>query len=613
MRLLAALFFAATFSVAAQSPEVPHKMSFANMTLTIRDDARREIQKDVNALTQSPKHYNIKAERARTYFPIIEKIFAEEGVPDDFKYLVLQESSLIADAVSTSNAVGFWQFKDFTAIEMGLRVDKHIDERMNIASATRAAARYIKKNNTVFDNWLYALQAYQMGAGGVSRSLKEPHNGETRAEITSNTYWYIKKFLAHKIAFEHGCKGTGQIVVTPLEVKKENSLADIAKEFSVDEAELKNYNKWTKSGKIPDDRAYVVLIPGTSGVATDAYLALQSVTKRVTPEPSSPTVSAMMTKKINGVPAIAAIEGETPVKFVERTHVDLADFLRWNDISFSSKLQPGEYYFVGKKRARGSEDFHTVSVGENLWMISQKYGVRLKKLKKYNRTNDEKVKEGTVIYLSSKKPKSATNPVSSGEVVEVDNEDTFNWAPESEDTTTVVTIPAVTDTTSIVVKVETTQVEEELEPEVENDSAKSFEPVKSIALRSDSVADVVVEQPTTNVRPTKTEHVVQAKETLYAIAKIYNVGVMDLVNWNNLDLQQGIKIGQVLKVTDPQTDMGAETKSNASDLVHEVKSTDTLYSIARKYGVTIKEIMEWNDKKDFSVSIGEKLRVSSAQ
>src|SRR5687768_2362235 len=170
MKIFAALFFAVAFPAAAQKVEVPHKLDFAGITLIIRDDARKEIQKDVDALTQSLRHYNIKAERAKTYFPIIEKIFRDEKVPDDFKYLALQESALIPDAVSTSNAVGFWQFKDFTAIENGLRVDRDIDERMNIVASSRAAARYIKKNNSFFDNWIYALQAYQMGAGGVMKS-----------------------------------------------------------------------------------------------------------------------------------------------------------------------------------------------------------------------------------------------------------------------------------------------------------------------------------------------------------------------------------------------------------------------------------------------------------
>ena len=65
----------------------------------------------------------------------------------------MQESALISDAVSVSNAVGFWQFKDFTAIEMGLRVDKEVDERMNIVAASRGAARYIKGQLTGTKNF----------------------------------------------------------------------------------------------------------------------------------------------------------------------------------------------------------------------------------------------------------------------------------------------------------------------------------------------------------------------------------------------------------------------------------------------------------------------------
>src|SRR3990170_2502593 len=263
MRISFVIFLTAIVTAHAQVPQVPHKMQFAGMTLAIRDDARREIQKDVNALTQSPRHHNIKVERARTYFPIIEQVFAEERLPDDFKYLVLQESALIADAVSVSNAVGFWQFKDFTAVEMGLRVDKEIDERLNIVSSTRAAARYIKKNNFYFNNWIFALQAYQMGAGGAMKSLKDHQSGAKNMEITSATYWYVKKFLAHKVAFEGDVKGMGQIRVLAYQNNGKKSLDDIAQEVSVDVEELKSYNKWVKSGRIPADRSYTVMIPAT--------------------------------------------------------------------------------------------------------------------------------------------------------------------------------------------------------------------------------------------------------------------------------------------------------------------------------------------------------------
>jgi len=103
---------------------------------------------------------------------------------------------------------------------------------------------------------------------------------------------------------------------------------------------------------------------------------------------------------------------------------------------------------------------------------------------------------------------------------------------------------------------------------------------------------------------------VQAGETLYAIAHQYNIGVMDLVHWNDLNLQEGIKPGQVLRLSEPPEPVASvKPVEEPLEIVHEVKSSDTLYSVARKYGVTIKELMEWNGKKDFNVTVGEKIRI----
>src|SRR6185369_4697311 len=174
----------------------------------------------------------------------------------------LQESSLVSDAVSPSDAVGFWQFKDFTAQEMGMRVDRDVDERMNIVSSSRGAAKYIKTNNWYFNNWVLALQAYQMGKGGVKESLGDKYNGDSHMEINSQTYWYVKTYLANKIAFQEACDGTPQLKIGLYEAKGKRRLNEIAEEVSVDEAALKEYNKWLKSGIIPDDKPYHVAIPG---------------------------------------------------------------------------------------------------------------------------------------------------------------------------------------------------------------------------------------------------------------------------------------------------------------------------------------------------------------
>ncbi len=491
----------------AQSPQVPHKMQFAGITLTIRDDARREIQKDVDALTLHPKYFNVKAERAKTYFPIIERIFAEERLPDDFKYLCLQESALVPDAVSSSNAVGFWQFKDFTAREMGLRVDDEIDERMNIASASRAAARYIKQCNHYFNNWVYALQAYQMGAGGVMRAVGDKDLGARHMEITMDTYWYVRKYIAHKVAFENSVAGKPMQQVTHLYAGG-RSIQEIAKEGSIEEQRVREFNKWLKTERIPVDREYAVLLPHGPGTSDFGVLMASTSKGKETPI-AERTVEESL--EINGIPVIRAVQGESLIAIAKRGNLSLQTFLHNNDMTIDQPIRAGDLYFLHKKKKRASQELYTIKQGENIWTVSQRFGVQQKSILKFNSIHDTKsLIPGTTLYLTNRKP---AGSVEDEDVVvaEVDGDATFNW-----------------------------------------------------------------DQP---LKPTPPSAEVDQESN---------------VSWATAD-------GAGLEAENVQKVMG----------LHEVKSTDTLYSVARQYGVTIKELMEWNGKKDFTVSVGEKLKVRS--
>lgn len=563
MKLIVALFFVVSFSAAAQPyqvPQVPHKMNFAGISLTIRDDARREIQKDVDALWQSPKHFNIKAERAKTYFPIIEKIFTEERVPEDFKYLVLQESALIADAVSVSNAVGFWQFKDFTAMEMGLRVDDTIDERMNIASASRGAAKYIKKNNYQFNNWVYALQAYQMGAGGVLRSVQDTESGAKHMDITSSTYWYVKKFLAHKVAFEKVVEEKPQQPISTMENSQQRSVEDIAKDLSISPEELLAYNKWIRKGNIPDDRTYAIIVPLPEN-RLPSRPSEQAVAKK--------TESAMKAGEqsitlINGIPVLKAQAGESMTTLAKRAGVSLPSFMSYNDLLGHEKIVVGMYYYTEPKKSKGAQHHVVAKNGEDLWSISQQYGVTVKKLKKYNRTESKVLQPGQQVWLASKKPKQLSTDLNNETTVAVDDR-YFNWGASTENTA-VKTITVLASATN--------------------------EPVLSS-----------VTAPTATASPST--HIVQAGENIHSIAKTYGLDVQDLKRWNQLGDNIELQHGQQLNLQ--ETASAASVKRE--EIEHEVQPSDTLYGIARQYGITIKELMDWNQKKDFGLTVGEKLKV----
>lgn len=80
---------------------------------------------------------------AMRFFPLFEKVFKEQGVPDDMKYLAVAESSL-RNAVSSAGAKGMWQFKEEAAKELDLDINAFVDERNNPEKATLAACKYLK-------------------------------------------------------------------------------------------------------------------------------------------------------------------------------------------------------------------------------------------------------------------------------------------------------------------------------------------------------------------------------------------------------------------------------------------------------------------------------------
>lgn len=526
MRFFAvALIFFGVAASYAQTPQVPHKIHFAGMTLTIRDDAKREIQNDVDALTRSQRYFNIKVERARTYFPIIEKIFREEELPVDFKYLALQESSLVSDAVSPSNAVGFWQFKDFTAQEMGMRVDRDIDERMNIVSSSRAAARYIKQNNWYFNNWLLALQAYQMGKGGVKESLGEKYNGDRHMEINSETYWYVKKYLAHKIAFQDACDGSAQLKVGLYEPKEKRRLRDIANELSVDEPTLKEYNKWAKSGTIPEDKPYIVAVPGGT-IPEDFNMLVLNPSKSPVAKAAA-TLSGKMDADvkfhINGVLVIKALYGETVSAISKRAGLDVSKFIRYNEIPIDSRIKPGAYYFVKHKRKKGSYSVYQAKPGDDLWLISQEQGIQLKQLKKFNpNLGEQALAAGTMVKLNNSK---SLNPVPTDNDIEVAElgAEAFAWS---------------------------------IQP-LQKRETKLSRPIENAPIVEKQTERIVLPDSIATIAPSQESEASQKNETI----------------------------------------------------IYEVKSSDTLYGIARQFGATIKDIMEWNNKSSLTINPGEKLKI----
>lgn len=108
---------------------------------------------------------------------------------------------------------------------------------------------------------------------------------------------------------------------------------------------------------------------------------------------------------------------ENNIKYIDPTEEDdLEDlahefnmapwqFYKYNDIEEGDPL-PEDILYLQPKRGRAQVDFHTLQEGESLWDVSQKYGIKLKKIYRRNRLDEgAKVKVGTKLYLRGKKPR----------------------------------------------------------------------------------------------------------------------------------------------------------------------------------------------------------------
>lgn len=114
-------------------------------------------------------------------------------------------------------------------------------------------------------------------------------------------------------------------------------------------------------------------------------------------------------------------------------------------------------------------------------------------------------------------------------------------------------------------------------------------------------------QPTTDVQT----HVVAQGETLYSIARLYHVSVDDVKKWNNLTeneiaLGQSLSIGK--KATIVETAPKLITQQSVSS-THTVAAKETLYSLARQYNVTVQQLKEWNNLNSDELKLGSTIYV----
>ncbi|MDN5204006.1 lytic transglycosylase domain-containing protein [Fulvivirgaceae bacterium BMA10] len=256
--------------------DVPSNLNFAGERVPIENyDIKERYDREIHINTYWHSSTLFMIKRANRWFPVIEPILQKNGVPNDFKYLALIESSL-TNAISPANAVGFWQLLKATAKERGLEVSSEVDERYHPVKSTEAACRYLLRAYEKFGNWTNVAASYNMGVAGLTRRLNEQKvTSYYDLLLNEETSRYVFRALALKEIMENPGKYGYEIPSEHLyanfpikEVKVTSTisnLVDFSNSLGINYKTLKLYNPWLRKQRLSVRRGkfYIISLPHT--------------------------------------------------------------------------------------------------------------------------------------------------------------------------------------------------------------------------------------------------------------------------------------------------------------------------------------------------------------
>lgn len=222
----------------------------------------------------------------------------------------------------------------------------------------------------------------------------------------------------------------------------------------------------------------------------------------------------------NGIPCIILERKTTPAEIASKYNVALDALLSYNEMDEGDVFKENDRVYFAHKKKVGETEFHTAEQHESMWTISQKHGIKLHKLYEKNRMkmNDQPV-AGETIYLQTKR-ETETKTISYEAFLKA-NKESKNTASE------IIKKPSFAED-----KIVTASTDKIYQPITSKVAIASNESIASIDFEKANITRY---------------YEVQPKETLYAIARMFNVSVGQLSAWNNLN-GSDIKVGQQLIV-----------------------------------------------------------------
>lgn len=355
--------------------------------------------------------------RSQPYIDYTRQIFRERGLPEELAYLAFVESGYNPVAVSRSNAVGMWQFMAPTGRQYGLQQDWWMDERRDPYRSTRAAADYLAKLHGDFGDWHLAVAAYNAGEGKIGRALAGTRTKtffalcrdnallDDKAQLKDETRRYVPRFLAmckimrnaDVLGFRPAELAEDERILLPaveLSARPGTDLAALAAKLGMGWEEFAAYNPAFRRYITPPDRYVSVYVPRYA--QTQASLLLRDAV----PSGSGWTTytvargdSMSRISKRTGVPVTVLrqvnrqsepLKAGAKLRIPGRAGSTLVATAPARAASVPATIRPADRAPAKISPAKTAATRHTVRPGDTLGTVALRYDVSLDALRAAN-------------------------------------------------------------------------------------------------------------------------------------------------------------------------------------------------------------------------------------
>jgi len=316
--------------------------------------------------------------RSAMYFPMMEEILYENGLPLEFKYLSIVESALLPRARSRVGATGLWQFMYGTGKEQGLKIDSYVDERMDPIKSTRAACKYLNKLYRIYHDWNLVLAAYNSGPGNVNKAIRRSGGSkdfwEIKDYLPKETRGYVPSFIAVNFVYSYHEKfnifpvhpGITYADVDTVHIKEQISFDHLKLYLDISQAELEYLNPVYYRNIIPKSPdKYALTIPRT---LIGEFISNEKEMYALKPKKKKQAVASKNTNtnRKSGPGYYYKVKtGDVLGVIAERNNVGVSQLRAWNNIR-GNRIYAGQKLYI-----KGSKPAATANQKSNKKQIAQ--------------------------------------------------------------------------------------------------------------------------------------------------------------------------------------------------------------------------------------------------